>query len=370
MKLDAAKAMSEPVVLLHSAEGALVAQALQTLLAAHAQREESSDHDIFVGDGSSPADWVGAAGVVPFLTETRIVVVRNLGRCAPSKVWDAKITKTHPFVKSLTSLPETARLILVGDEEGGSQEKKQAAADQIEKWVKLVGHADGMAVKLDYTPEEATKAIMERAQQREKKLSRSLADKLSQMLGGQIGLALAEVDKLALYMGGAKEITEEAIDLAVIPELDYNIFQLCDGVFRGDTRFALKQLRLLTSRLPDMQSEALSRVLPMLHRHLRFAWQARICVEAKCRPSDPPEKVKALFPDRPQLSSEKDWIQKKHMDSARNLTFDKLSLCLAELAKADHKLKGIIPSFNAEETVEVLVLSMAHICRDGSRTRV
>lgn len=370
MKLDTAKAMSEPVVLLHSAEGALVTQALQTLLAAHAEREESSDHDIFVGDASSPAEWAGAAGVVPFLTETRIVVVRSLGRCAPAKFWDAKITKTHPFVKNLSSLPDTARLILVGDEEGGSQEKKQAAADQIEKWIKLVGFAGGMTVKLDYTPEEATKAIMDRAQQREKKLARPLADKLSQMLGGQIGLALAEVDKLALYMGDAKEITEEAIDLAVIPELDYNIFQLCDGVFKGDTRFALKQLGLLKSRLPDMQSEALSRVLPMLHRHLRFAWQARLCVEAKCRASDPPEKVKALFPDRPQLSSEKDWIQKKHMDSAKNLTFEKLGLCLSELAKADHKLKGITPSFKAEETVEVLVLSMAQICRDRSRTRI
>ncbi len=370
MKLDPAKAVREPVVLLHSSEGALVTQGLQALLAAHAEGDEPLDHEVYVGDGSPPAEWIGAAGVVPFLTETRVVVVRNLGRCLPSKVWDAKITKNHPFVKSLSSLPETARLILVGDEEGGSQDKKQSALDQIEKWVKLVGFAGCMAVRLDYTPEEATKAIVERAQTNGKKLSRGLADKLSQMLGGQIGLAMAEVDKLCLYMGEAKEISEEAIDLAVIPELDYNIFQLSDGVFRGDSRFALKQLQLLSSRIPDMQSEALSRVLPMLHRHLRFAWQARICHEAKCRASDPPEKVKTLFPDKPQLSSEKDWIQRKHMEAAKGLSFEKLSKCLSELAKADHKLKGIIPSFKAEETIEVLVLSMAQICRDGSRMRV
>jgi DNA polymerase III delta subunit len=370
MKFDLQKAVSQRVVLLQSAEGPLVAQGLQHLLAAHTPPDEPLEHELFVGDASTPGDWVGAAGVVPFLTDSRVVVVRGLGRCNPSKVWDVKITKGHPFVASLSSLPDTARLILVGDEEGGNQEKRQAAQDQIEKWSRLVGHAGGMVAKLDLSAEESIEALTARAAASGKKLSKDLATKLTQMLGGQTGLALAEVDKLVLYIGADKAISEAAIDALVIPELDYNIFQLADGVFRGDTRFAMRQLQLLNTRIPDMSGEAMSRVLPMLHRHLRFAWQARICVEAKCQPGTAPESVKAMFPDKPILASEKDWIQKKHLDAARGLTLKQLSACLNELSKADQKLKGILPYFSPEETIEVLVLTMAEICRDPKRQRV
>lgn len=370
MKLDLSKAVNQPVVLLQSAEGSLVTQALHSLLAAHTLPDEPLETEVFVGDASTPSSWVGSAGVVPFLTETRIVVVRGLGRCNPSKHWDAKVTKNHPFVKDLAGLPDTARLILVGDEEGGSQEKRQTAQEQVERWSKLVGFAGGLVCRLDLSPDETTQALIDRAAAHGKKLSKPLAEKLSQMLGGQSGLALAEVDKLVLYIGDEKTISDQAIERLVIPEIDYNIFQLSDGVFRGDSRFALKQLQLLSARIPDMQAESLSRVLPMLHRHLRFAWQARICLEARCRPNDPPESVKQLFPDKPQLSAEKDWLQKKHMDAAKGLNFHKLSLCLAELAKADHKLKGILPAFKAEETIELLVLNMTQICRDPSRMRV
>lgn len=370
MKFDLEKALGQRVVLIQSNEGPLVAQGLQNLLAAHTSPDEPLEHELFTGDSSSPSDWVGAAGVVPFLTETRIVVVRALGRCSPSKFWDAKVTKNHPFVSALASLPETARLILVGDEEGGTQDKRQAAQEQIERWAKLVGHAGGMTAKLDLSPEESVTALVARAAESGKKLSKDLASKLMQMLGGQTGLALAEIDKLVLYIGSDKAISDEAIEALVIPEIDYNIFQLSDGVFRGDTRFALKQLNLLKSRIPDMSNEAFSRVLPMLHRHLRFVWQARLCIEARCQPGSAPDSVKALFPDKPLLASEKDWLQKKHMDSARGLSFEKLSACLAELSKADQKLKGILPYFSPEETLEVMVLTMAEICRDPKRVRI
>lgn len=370
MKFDLQKALGQRVVLLQSSEGPLVAQGLQNLLAAHTPPGEPLEHELFTGDGSSPSEWAGAAGVVPFLTDTRIVVVRSVGRCSPSKFWDAKVTKGHPFISVLANLPDTARLILVGDEEGGSQEKRQTAQDQVDRWAKLVSHAGGMVAKLDLSPEESTEALISRAAAAGKNLSKKLAEKLTQMLGGQTGLALAEVDKLVLYIGSDKSISEEAIDHLVIPEIDYNIFQLSDGVFRGDPRFALKQYQLLKTRIPDFSAEALRSVLPMLHRHLRFAWQARLCIEARCQPGSAPESVQSLFPDKPLLSGERDWLQKKHMDAARGLTLPKLSACLAELSKADQKLKGILPYFTPEETIEVLVLSMAEICRDTKRMRV
>lgn len=370
MKFDLQKALSQRVVLLQSKEGPLVAQGLQNLLGAHTPPDEPLESELYTGDNSSPSDWVGAAGVVPFLTDTRIVVVRALGRCNPSKFWDAKVTKGHPFVSMMAALPDTARLILVGDEEGGSQDKRQAAQEQVDRWAKLVAHAGGMAAKLDLSPEESVGALTARAAESGKKLSKELATKLTQMLGGQTGLALAEVEKLVLYIGSDKAISEEAIDALVIPEIDYNIFQLSDGVFRGDPRFALKQLQLLKTRIPDMSNEAFSRVLPMLHRHLRFAWQARLCVEARCQPGSAPESVKAMFPDKPLLSGEQDWLQRKHLDAARGLTLAKLSACLFEISKADQKLKGILPYFTPEETLEVMVLTMAEICRDPKRTKV
>ncbi len=370
MKFDLQKALGQRVVLLQSKEGPLAAQGLQSLLTAHTPPDEPLEHELFTGDSSSPSDWAGAAGVVPFLTETRIVVVRALGRCSPAKVWDAKIGKNHPFVSTLAGLPDTARLILVGDEEGGSQDKRQAAQEQIERWSKLVSHAGGMVAKLDLSPEESVAALIARAAEGGKNLPKKLAEKLTQMLGGQTGLALAEIDKLVLYVGSDKAISEAAIEALVIPEVDYNIYQLSDGVFRGDARFALKQLNLLKTRIPDMSSEVFGRVLPTMHRHLRLMWQARLCIEARCQPGSAPESVRAMFPDKPLLSSEADWQQRKQMDAARGLSFAKLSACLAELSKADQKLKGILPYFTPEETLEVMVLTMAEICRDHKRVKI
>lgn len=337
--------------------------ALKQILAHLAVAEDDLDVESFTADSRSPAEWVGAAATIPFLSERRVVVVRNIGRVHPEDIWPkVKLEAKHPFVPEIQSLPPSALLVLVADEEmsEGAQKKVEPAT---KAWTRLLGHAGGAAFDFRDSSENITDALRKHAQSLGKSLSNAGANTLAELLGGKLAACRAELDKLAIYVGDQPEIRETDIRNTVSPDLEYNVFRLVDTVVAGQSASALSQLKTMIGHTAKVEEEAFPRIFPMLSRQFRLLWQARLCVEANCQPARPTPEVAALLPQKPNISQERDWLHNKLMKTARNLSYPKLSACLSELVRADASIKGARPSASPAETLEQMVLRMAAICR-------
>ncbi len=365
MKFDAAKALAHKVVLIGGAEEALRRAALRALLAAVSPDEEDFDRESIFADAKAPMEWVASAGTAPFLSPRRTTLIRNLLRVDP-RDWaggGAVKDKDHPLAKAFLGLPDTALLVLVADDESGDEAKQRTLAGLGKRWASLVTAGGGFVASFDVDPKKVAEAVRQEVQGRGLKMSPAAASLLAEMSGGRLSVALAEIEKLAVYIGASDTIRESDVREAATPEKEYNVYGLVDAVVAGEQGRALTQLRILFDRADRVENEAFPRVFPTLLRQFRLIWQARLCIEDGCSPKAPSSAVRAMLPEKPNLSTEGDWSQERAMRAARRIGLAATRACFDELVDADAKMKGLRPSFDAMDTLEQMVLRMCVACR-------
>lgn len=332
------------------------------LLLRLATQGDDFDSEVVQADAKPVHEWVATAGTSPFLSERRTVVVRNLLRVDPKESRPAGKKAEHPFAQGLKSLPPTALLILVADEESGD-EAKQRRLDTVRKaWAAVVESGGGKVYEFSVDPKAVPQMLREEAKAHGKRLSASAATLLAEMTGARYGQALQELHKLCLYVGDALDVLEADIKKAVAPDREYNVFALIDAIVEGDSGKALTQLRRLFDKADQVESEAYPRVFPLLARQFRLVWQARLCLEEGCSLSAVPDPVRALMPKSPSLIAEREWSQSRAMRAARRIDLTQLSIVFRELAEADAKMKGILPGYTPIDTLETMTLRMARAC--------
>jgi len=336
------------VVMLSGDEGALRRRALAETLAAAGIA--SDDIEIAHLEGSvATNEWLGQACTAPFLSEKRVVIVRNMLRSeAPAD-----------FGAQCASLPAYALLILVADEETGDDNRQSRLKTVRTQWEKAVTAGNGRVEKFEVSPKEVQDAIRKEAERLGKKISERCTQLLAEMTGGSLSRAIEELEKLAIYVGDADTLREEDVRNAVVPSRDWNVFKLCDAIVRDDASEAIRQLRILVESPQRAEEAAFRSILPMLSRQFRLLWQARACVEAGTSVQNAPPEVRAAFPARPNLGSEQPYRQSALLSAARGASFDKLSKCFALVADADARLKGLLPAYSGMETLESAVLGMS-----------
>jgi DNA polymerase-3 subunit delta len=343
------KALKSRVVLIAGDEDILRREALAGMMSAVGLQPDDFDLELFAGDASNPADWAASAGTSPFLAERRTVIVRHLLRCDPEKL------KGTDFGK----LPPTSLLILVADEEGGSDEKAQRTKTQRKVWEKVVTAAGGTVLACDSNPKTLRESIKKRAAEMGKSISDKAIETLGEMTGGSLSRALDELDKVYLYTSGQEQIRESDVRTVVVPSRDWNVYKMVDSILAGEVAEALRQLRVLVGSATKAEDAAFSRILPTVGRQLRMLWQARLCIDANCAPGNAPESIRALFPDKPNLAAEPPYRQGAVMSTARRISLERLERCFEILADTDARLKGALDGFSGIETLERMVLEMA-----------
>lgn len=317
-----------------------------------------------LADQKQPKDWVACASSVPFICDRRIVIVRNLLRVDPLEVWDAKPkAKDHPFVLEIKSLPTTAMLILVADDETGDEDRQRRLETISKRWIELIQSGGGMVTSLVTDAKKVVEQLRTKAKEAGKQLSPSAAILLVEMTGGSFTIGLAELEKAILFVGNSEAITDSVIRAVVAPEQEYNVYQLVDAIVAGDAALAIKQMRVLIGSRDKMESQAFSRIFPTVARQFRMIWQARLCIEDNCPASNPSSKVLSLLPSKPRISEERDWPREKAVKAARKLRFEQIGSVFKELVAADARIKGMLPAYNTVDTVERMVLNMTAICR-------
>lgn len=350
MSFQPEKALTHRIVMLEGNEEAWRQTALQELLDAAKIEKDDFDLQTFNGDESGPKDWFAAAGTSPFLSERRTVIVRHLLRCGLEDLASSKPA----------SLPQTALVILVADDEGGDDNKQNRLKTLRKNWAKAIKDAGGAV----FLFEPDARAVREELKRSLTKSGKSMTEQaigaLIEMTGGSYSRAIDELQKLELYVGDQPQIRESDVRRLVVASREWNVYKMVDAVFFGQMPDALAQLRVLIGSQTKPEDAAFSRILPTISRHLRLLWQARACVEAKCsNPNFAPEALARVFPEKHSIAKEQPYRLGSLMNTASRLQFKQIEQCFAIVADTDARLKGGLSAFSSLDTLERMLLEMS-----------
>ena len=353
MTFVAEKALQHRVIFLAGDEESLRRRAFDDILKAAGVEKDDFDLETLSGDTSSPMEWFAAVSTAPFLSDKRTAIVRHVLRCEIDKLKGTDFSK----------LPATSLLILVADDETGGDDRQRTLKTARGNWAKAVTKAGGFAHSFDPDPKGAAEGIKNEVARLKRKISQPAVVALVEMTGGSLSRAIDEIQKLDLFLGDQELIRESDVREVVVASREWNVYRMADSVFNGQIPEALRQLRVLIGSQTKAEDAAFSRILPTLSRQLRLLWQARICIEARCSPTNPPAEIARMFPGKPNISSEAPYRLNPTMAMAGKLTLGQIEKCFMILADTDARLKGSTTSFSALDTLERMLLEMSAAVR-------
>ncbi len=345
MSFNVAKALQHRVILLTGSEPALVRHGLDDLISQAGLQKDDYDLEEFSGDSSYPNDWLASVGTYPFLADRRVAVIRNAQKVKPEDV----------SLSSLQALPETALLIFVMLPDSGDESRSGGKKAGLEKVVTTSG---GLVAKFEADPKQISEMLRAEFGKRGKKVMPRTMDLFVEMTGGSYSYALEELEKVVLY-SDEDTVSDHTVRTVVVASRDWNVWKMIDALTSGNIQESLRQLQIIMGNKSKVEDIAFQQLFPLVSRQLRLLYQGRICVENNCRPDNLPEKVKALFPAKPNLGGERPFVQGAIMRAAQNLTLEQVIEAMDELSRADSALKGLGTSFSGIDTIERLVFNLS-----------
>ncbi len=348
MSFNASKAISSKVVFLTGSEPVLLRVALDDLIGEAGLQKDDYDLEEFFGDGSSPSEWLASVGTFPFLAPKRMVVVRNAQKVKPDEI----------NIASLSALPDTALLVFVCSIDP-NEDQRQAGGSKKVSLEKLVTSVGGTVGKFDADPKKSSELIRNEILKKGKKIQPRTLEMLVEMTGGSYSYAMEELEKVLLYSDD-EMISEHTIKTVVVASREWNIWRMIDSLVAGNVQESLKQLQIVLGSKGKIEDIAFSQLFPLISRQLKFLFQGRICIENGCRPENAPPNVRAMFPAKPNLGTERPFVQGAVMRSAQNLTLTQIVEAMEEVAKADSAIKGLGTSFSSMDTIERLVFELSN----------
>lgn len=246
-----------PVWLVTGEAGVLVDGVVEALLAAAAQVRGGCERLGWRGADGGVEEAIGAARTPPFLDARRLVLVRDL-EAAPDRFFDA----LEGYLASPS--PQTI-LVLAGRGFPKVVKGGRAWGQRIPKLVGACGRVVAFADK-DVDP---IRFVLDAATSRGLRLGRAEAQRLVEVVGGDLGRLALELEKVALWVDEGAPIDAAAIDAACSALAEDDMWALANALQRRDGRTALV---VLHRALDDGQSpEAL---FAQVTRPLRLALRA------------------------------------------------------------------------------------------------
>jgi DNA polymerase-3 subunit delta len=296
----------KPLYLVYGSEELLLERAVRRLrdrVAAVADLDFNMD--TFSGESATADEIVNAANTLPFMSERRLVVVRDADKLDAAAV--------AALVEYAKDPAPSACVVLV--------------ATKIAKNSKLFRAVSAGGVVFEYTAprrsEYASEAIR-LFRERGKRISPSTAQSLVDLVGRDLRRLDIEADKIVAYAGQGDEVTLSDVRAVASAGPAASVFELADAVGARDTAAALGLLRGL---LADGESGTL--VHAMLARHLRALIGARALLD---RGVSAPEVM------APQIGMAP-WQAKNAARQAVHYTPQELSGALRGLTAAEEEMK-------------------------------
>ena len=209
-------------------------------------------------------ELVAAAETLPFLSERRVVIVRDCDALTTAKKADD--TKAETIAAYLGKLSPATCLIFTVRGKADARKRLYLA---LKKQARMV----------DFSPmgdAEAANWAMRTMKAQGKRMDAAVAQKLIFTVGNDAALLRQEMDKLAAYLGDRETVTDADIDAVCVKTLECSVFQMVEAQVNG--RYG-EAFALLSGILTGGEDRFM--VLSMLLRQYRILYHMRCLMEER-----------------------------------------------------------------------------------------
>lgn len=202
--------------------------------------------DEYDGTTVDPAEVVNAVSSYPFLSDKRLIIVRDMVSWITRK-GAGNVGKKHVefLLEALPNLPDWARLVFVERQKLAENNKLLQLAEKHER-----GLARGY-----FAPKDATQWIIKRAKDSyDAVIEPRAAAALASVVGPDLRRADNELVKLVSYVDGERAITEQDVALLTPYVAEASMFEMVDALAEGRGQAASKLIHRLLEQQEDVFS--------------------------------------------------------------------------------------------------------------------
>ena len=275
---------------------------------------------VFDGSKVTLSELQHVCDSVPFLAERRLVIVEGLlAHLEPKGRGEKRSTWQKEYLEGLTQylqhLPETTRLVFV--------EGKSIGKDNPVHRLALAKECGRVKEFKPPQEKELNRWIGERVKKKGGQIEPAAVVQLAAFVGNDLRLLDQEVEKLVVYVSGARPITEEDIRLLVSYVQEANIFEMVDALGQRNAQRAAKFLH----QLLDDGEHPLA-LLGMIVRQFRILIQVKELTERGLSQQKMASQLR-LHP----------FVVKKAVRQAMNFSMEQLEAIYRKLLETDVAIK-------------------------------
>ena len=296
--------------------------------------------ETFDAKSSSLNQWIGSVKTLSFLGGTKLVIVRNLHEVFSNQEDLEELNLQALIDYAKTPLAEACLVI---------------TADKVDRRLKLIKTLTGLksAVCCEASQNDAEKKrlwpwIQARAKESGYSISKNVAESLVNRVGNRPGILAQELEKLLVYAGKNKSISESDIIEVIGETKEEDVWDLIDALMRKQTEIALK---LLHNHLDH--GVAPEQILGAISWQFRTVWEVKNYQEQGHPANQIAKKMGAHT-----------YAVQKALEHTQKFSAQQLRRYHAELVQADRSLKS---TSHREEVMKALILNL---CILGTTTRV
>jgi DNA polymerase-3 subunit delta len=317
--------------LLHGPEEFTKEQALSQLTEQLTEPQfRDLNYQMIDGTETNAGTIIAACETLPFLSERRLIVVKNYSGLGGKKDGDEEALK-----KYLERIPESTCLVFY---HRGDADKNRTIYKAIKK------HGEAVEFVRLKNP-ELVKWTAKTFRRYNKEISREDLNYFLIQAGNSLEDIHNEIQKLSAYAGSSPRITREAIDNLITPSPEYTVFQLIDAV---SVRRKGEALQLLEVLLESGQS--VFGIITLIARQVKTMLLCKDYVNRGISLDTAQSALKAepygLHP----------YAVKKGMDQSRNFTMEQLRDTLEKCLELDYGIKS--GKIKERIGIEMLVIKM------------
>ena len=254
----------------------------------------------------------------PMLSSRRLVLVTGLEQLAPSE--------HDKLLRNLDSIIPSSMLVLVAEE-----------LDHRKKLYKTIRDKGCIAEFPQLKGASLKRWVEDTIRKREGRISSATAAKIVDMAGSDLQSLAGELEKLFLFAGEGKQITDAAVEELVQNSRQHGIFELIDAIAARDRAAALRSL----ANLLGMGEYPLI-IVSMMARHSRQVLIVKECIRKGMRAGEA-GKAAQVPP----------FMLEKFIRQAREMDMDTVRRMHTGLSDIDRRLKS--SSVDARILLEVFI---------------
>ncbi len=211
--------------------------------------------EIFEGEELTAGKFAEAVSTLPFLSDKKLVVIRNFFKNAPSE-------EAKKVSEKLDLIDENCVVVF-------TERQRADARTALYKNIKKQGEVKEFPLM---DKPELVDWISQEISKQQSQLPSSHISAIADNVGPNLWQMAHEIEKIALYSNG-KQISQEEIESIISPNLQTTIFRLTDSLAVKNRKASLKTLGTLLDN-----GENIIQVLFMIIRHFRILIQIQDCL--------------------------------------------------------------------------------------------